>query len=108
MAEPRAGDRPVAHRIQIPPTAQMQLSAGLNWLDVVSRGRLGEDLIAAVCYHRRDRHTEPAVLIAAAVQYLVSGSDREGDRVNRYWHIADQISARERARYLNVGESELL
>lgn len=98
----------MAHRIQIPPTAQMQLSAGLNWVDVASRNRLGPDLIAAIMRHHRDRRTEPAVLIAAAVQYLVSGSDREDDRINRYWHIADQVSARERARYLNMEEVELL
>ena len=86
----------------------MQLSAALNWIDVASRGRIGPDLIALVMLHQRERSAEPAILIAAAVQYLISNSDREDDRINRYWHIADQISARERARYMNMDEGDLI
>jgi hypothetical protein len=47
-------------------------------------------------------------LLAAAIQYLVAGADRSEDRINRYWHIADQVSARERCRYLEMNEKELL
>ena len=47
------------------------------------------------------------VLVAAAVQYLVSDSDREPDHLNRFWAIANLVSARERARYLNMEEDDL-
>ena len=92
----------------IPPTAQMQLSAALAWIAVASGGRLTSVLIESIIRHHRSVRTEPGVLIAAAIQYLISGSDREADWLNRYWHIADQVSARERSRYLNTSEKELM
>ena len=81
---------------------------GLNWLDLISRGRLGRRLIAAAMLHQRRVGTEPGILIAAAVQYLAAGLDRHDDFLNQYWHIVNQVSARERARYLNLEEEDLL
>jgi len=107
MARTRSGSAP-AHRLQIADTAEQQLSAALSWVAVASGGRLTQRVIDAAMRHHRATRCEPAILIAAAVQYLVTGSDREDDHLNRYWHIADQTSARERARYLNTEESELL
>lgn len=104
----KTGGNPAAHRVRIPPTPGTQLSTGLHWLALSSRGRLTKDVIAAAIRHQRERNTDPSVLIAAAVQYLVADCDKADDRVNRYWHIADQVSARARARYLNLDESELL
>lgn len=96
-----------AHRSRIPPDAETQLAAALAWIAVASRGRLSQPLIDSAMSHHRTRRTEPGILIAAAIQYLLTGADREDDRVNRFWHIADQISARERARYLNIREEDL-
>lgn len=79
----------------------------LNWIDLASGGRLSREVIEAAMRHRRELDTPPGVLIAAAIQYLVSDSDREPDRLNRYWTIANLVSARECARYLNLEESEL-
>lgn len=104
----KTGGNPAAHRVRIPPTPGTQLSTGLHWLALSSRGRLSNDVIAAAIRHQHERDTDPSVLIAAAVQYLVSGCDSAEDRVNRYWHIADQVSARARARYLNIEEGELI
>lgn len=98
---------PEARHLRIPSTAAGQLSAALNWIDLVSEGRLSREIINAAMRHRRELDTPPGVLIAAAVQYLISDSDREPDRMNRYWTLVNQVSARERARYLNLEESEL-
>jgi len=99
---------PEARHLRIPQTAAEQLSAALNWIDVASKGRLGRDLIAAAMRHRRSVGTEPGILIAAAIQFLICSADREPDKLNRYWTLVNQVSARERARYLNMEESELL
>lgn len=79
----------------------------LNWIDLVSGGRLAREVIDAAMRHRRELDTPPGVLIAAAIQYLVLQADREPDRLNRYWTLVNQVSARERSRYLNLEESEL-
>lgn len=97
-----------ARNVKIPPTGASQLATALNWVDVASGGRLGNQIVQAAIRHHRSRHTEPGILIAAAIQYLVSDSDRKPDRVNRFWHLVDQVSARERSRYLNMEESELM
>jgi hypothetical protein len=96
-----------AHLLQIPPTPAAQLSTGLSWLAVVTRGRLSDRVIESALAHQRQVRTEPAVLVAAAVQFLVEGADSEPDQLNRFWHIADQISARERCRYLGLEEKDL-
>lgn len=108
MARPPGSAAPVAHRSRIPPDAETQLAAALAWIAESSRGRLSRALIRSIMKHQRDRRTEPGILIAAAIQYLLTGSDREEDQLNRYWHIADQVSARERARYLNIEEDKLI
>lgn len=107
MARPTGGGVAPAHRYRIPDESESQLAAALAWIALASQGRLGQDVIDSAMRHHRSRRTEPGILIAAAVQYLLSGSDREPDCINRYWHIADQVSARERARYLNLEEKEL-
>jgi hypothetical protein len=104
----KAQVQPPAHLSRIPSSAAAQLSTGLNWLKVVSGGRLDKQMIQAIMVHQRQRKTEPAILLAAAVQFLAIGADHEPDQLNRYWHIADQISARERARYMNLNESDLM
>jgi hypothetical protein len=103
----RAQSAPEARHLRIPDSAAGQLSVALNWLDLASGGRLSREVIDAAMRHRRELDTPPGVLIAAAVQYLVLDCDREPDRLNRYWTLANQVSARERARYLNLEESEL-
>lgn len=103
----KAKDSPPAHLFKIP-SAAAQLSTALNWLAVASKGRLSEQIIQSAMSHQRQRGTEPGILIAAAVQFLAVGADREPDAINRYWHIVDQISARERARYLHTDEKDLL
>lgn len=99
---------PAASQFRIPTTAELQLSEGLNWLAVASKKRLSAQVVTAIMDHHRERGTEPGILLAAAVAFLVAGADRQTNPLNRYWHIADQISARERARYLNVDEKELI
>lgn len=108
MARARRAETAPAHRLRIPSTAEIQLSTGLAWVAEASRGRLSDQIVESALQHYRVLRTEPGILIAAAVQYLVSGSDREDDPLNRYWHIVNQVSARERARYLNLEEKELL
>lgn len=90
------------------PTAAAELSADLAWLSLVTRGRVTRQLIDSIMEHHRKTRCEPAILIAAAIQYLIVGADREPDNINRYWHLADQVSARTRTRYLYIEESELL
>lgn len=104
----RSKTAPEARHLRIPETPADQLSAALNWIDVASRGRLGKDIIASAMRHRRAVDTEPGILIAAAIQFLICRADEQDDRLNRYWTLANQVSARERARYLNLEESELL
>lgn len=99
---------PPAALLRIPNTAALQLSTALNWLAVVSKGRLGDAVIQSIMAHHRITGSDPAVMIASAVQFLAMGADHQPDQLNRFWHIADQVSARERARYMNVKESELL
>jgi len=98
---------PPARHLRIAPTAQDQLSASLNWIDVAARGRLGREVIESAMSHQREVDCPPGILIAAAVQYLISDSDREPDFLNRFWTIANLVSARERARYLNMEEDAL-
>ena len=104
--EPTAA--PPAHQFRIPTTAELQLSEGLNWLRATSKRRLSAEIVNSAMDHYRERGTEPAILLAAAVAFLVAGADKQPGQLNRYWHIADQVSARERARYLNTDEKELI
>lgn len=97
-----------ARGVRIPAVPADQLSAALNWLSLASKGRVTRELIAAVMLHHRRTACDPAILIATTVQYLISSSDREDDWLNRFWHLADQVSARGRARYLNLDEGDLL
>lgn len=90
------------------PDPAVQLSAALAWLALASKGRVDGTLTRAVVEHHRRTRCDPAVLVAACVQYLIAGADREPDALNRYWHIADQVSARTRARYLNIEQDDLL
>lgn len=99
---------PPAAQLRIPSSAEIQLSTALNWLARATRGRLSERVIASAMAHHRETRCEPAVLVGAAVQFLAMNCDREPDELNRYWHLADQISARERSRYLNTDEKDLL
>ena len=89
------------------PTAPAELSADLAWLALASKGRVTNTLIRSIMEHQRRTRCEPAILVAAVIQYLILGADREPDNINRYWHLADQVSARTRSRYLYIEESEL-
>ena len=96
-----------ARHLRIPESASDELSADLAWLALASKGRVTKALTASIMEHQRRTQCVPAVLIAAVVQYLILKADGEQDNINRYWHLVDQVSARTRARYLYIPESEL-
>lgn len=89
------------------PGAATELSADLAWLALVTRGRIDRTLTRSIMEHHRRTRCEPAILVAAAIQYLIHNADREPDSLNRYWHLADQVSARTRSRYLYIEEQDL-
>lgn len=89
------------------PSAPAELAADLAWLSLVSKGRITKTLVKSIMEHQRRTRCEPAILIAAAIQYLIHSADREPDALNRYWHLVDQVSARTRSRYLYIEEQEL-
>jgi hypothetical protein len=90
------------------PTPSRQLADALAWLAASgARGALPASMIYAIMAHQRNTETDPSILITAAVRYLSSRQAREDDRLNRYWHIADQVSAQARARYQGTEEKDL-
>lgn len=100
-------DRAPEFESRLPPP-ERQLAEALAWLAAAApRDALPAPAIYAIMAHQRTVHTDPSILISAAVRYLATRKNREDDRLNRYWHIADQVSAQARARYQGTEEGDL-
>jgi hypothetical protein len=90
------------------PSPGRQLAEALAWLAAAApRGALPASMIYAIVAHQRSVQTDPSILITATVRYLATRKNRDDDRLNRYWHIVDQVSAQARARYQGVEEKDL-
>lgn len=90
------------------PGPETQLAQALAWLAAAGpRGAISAPMIHAIQEHHRALKTDPSVLVAAAVRYLTTRRGRPDDRLNRYWHIVDDVSAQTRARYQGVEPNTL-
>jgi hypothetical protein len=90
------------------PTGPLALSGQLAWVNRASKGRFNDRMVRSAVRHHRERGTDPAILVCAAVVWLSLSLDRSPDPLNQYWHLVDTVSAQVRSAYFRVDPSELM
>lgn len=94
--------------IELLPGPREQLTRGLAWLAAAApKDALPAGMIRSIQQHQVATGADPSILLATAVTYLATRRSREDDRLNRYWAIADQVSAQARARYQGIEAKDL-
>lgn len=86
----------------------MSLSTALAWVNRASHGRFNDSLVRSAMRHHRERDTDPAILVHAALVWLALDCSKTVDPVNQYWHIVDQVSAQVRSRYVMMDPERLI